>query len=91
MRWIKQQLVTATQPCHSGALAAIAMVVLGANGLLCAASAPAAPPQIPALHWEERSDWVNVKTDLAPGAIGDGTADDTAAIQKALEIGRAHV
>jgi len=82
--WIKRQLVTATQPCHSGVLAAIAIVVLGANGLLSAASAPAAPPQIPALHWEERSDWVNVKTDLAPGAIGDGRADDTAAIQKAL-------
>ena len=84
MMWIKRQLVTAPQPCHSGVLAAIAIVVLGANGLLSAASAPAAPPQIPALHWEERSDWINVKTDIAPAAIGDGKADDTAAIQKAL-------
>jgi hypothetical protein len=48
------------------------------------ASTPTPPTQIPALQWEERSDWVNVKTDLAPAAIGDGQADDTAAIQHAL-------
>lgn len=44
----------------------------------------AAPSQIPALRWEERSDWINLKTDVTPAAIGDGRADDTAAIRKAL-------
>ena len=39
---------------------------------------------IPNLKWEPRSDWVNVKTDLTPKAIGDGIADDTAALQEAL-------
>lgn len=60
--------------------------------LLCitfAASAHAAdttkPLQIPALNWTERSDWVNVKTDITPRAKGDGVADDTAAIQAAFD------
>ena len=44
----------------------------------------AAPPQIPSLPWQQRSDWINVKTDVEPRAVGDGQADDTAAIQKAF-------
>lgn len=49
-------------------------------------AAPAgAAPQIPSLQWEERSDWINVKTDIIPAALGDGKADDTTAIQKALD------
>ena len=60
----------------------IAMVVVGLNGFISAKSAPAA--QIPALQWDQRSDWLNVKTDIVPPAIGDGKADDTLAIQKAL-------
>jgi len=39
----------------------------------------------PSLTWEERSDWINVKTDVEPRAVGDGQADDTAAIQTALD------
>ena len=40
-------------------------------------------PELPQLNWEERSDWLNVKTKF--GATGDGKADDTAAIQAALD------
>lgn len=42
-------------------------------------------PMIPELAWQERSDWINVKTDVTPRAIGDGLADDTAALQAALD------
>ena len=48
-------------------------------------TALAAGPNIPALNWTERSDWVNVKTDITPAAAGDGVADDTAAIQTAFD------
>ena len=56
--------------------------------LLTAAAAPAQSPDIPSLAWRERSDWINVKTAVTPCAVGDGRADDTAAIQAALERGR---
>lgn len=45
----------------------------------------AAPPDIPRLEWRQRSDWINVKTDVVPPAVGDGRADDTAALQAALD------
>ena len=32
----------------------------------------------------QRSDWINVKTDITPAAVGDGMADDTAALQAAF-------
>ena len=82
--WIEQRIATITQRFRSGALTAVVMVALGADGLLSAEIAPAALPRIPALHWEERSDWINVKTDITPAAIGDGKADDTVALQNAL-------
>jgi hypothetical protein len=43
--------------------------------------------QIPVLGWTERSDWINVKTDVSPAAVGDGVADDTLALRAALSMG----
>ncbi len=60
------------------------MRLLAAMLSLCLAAAVWAAGQIPVLNWEERSDWINVKTDVTPAAVGDGVADDTAAIQAAL-------
>lgn len=40
---------------------------------------------IAVIAWKERSDWINVMTDVDPPARGDGKADDTAAIQRALD------
>lgn len=49
-------------------------------------SAPERPlPQLPVLAWAARSDWLNVKTGITPGAVGDGAHDDTAALQQALD------
>lgn len=70
-----------TQSLRFYALVAISAVLPTSAGLLAATSTL---PQIPALRWEERSDWINLKTGMVPGAVGDGNADDTAAIQKAL-------
>ena len=41
-------------------------------------------PVLPTLNWQKRSDWVDVKTDVSPAAVGDGVHDDTQAIQTAL-------
>ena len=38
-------------------------------------------PALPVLNWEPRSDWISVKDH---GAVGDGKADDTEAIQAVL-------
>jgi hypothetical protein len=58
-------------------------VTIGIVSLL-SAGAGAAPLDVPALDWQPRSDWVNVKTAVAP-AVGDGATDDTAALQAVLE------
>jgi hypothetical protein len=64
--------------------AALALLILGLADLPSALPLRAASPQIPALPWVERSEWINVKTQSTPPVIGDGQADDTAAIQTAL-------
>ncbi len=39
---------------------------------------------IPKLNWVECDDWVNVKTEVKPRAVGNGKADDTAALKAAF-------
>lgn len=45
-------------------------------------STPLLGSDLPVLSWQERSDWINVKTDIAPPAKGDGKTDDTKALQR---------
>ncbi len=64
------------------ALVILAITVFGLSDI---SSCLAALPRIPALQWEQRSDWINVRSGIVPAAMGDGKADDTPAIQKALD------
>lgn len=60
-------------------------ILLAATGVLLGASAAPgqdSPPRLPALDWEPRSDWIDVRS---RGAAGDGRADDTAALQGVLD------
>src|SRR5204863_9375969 len=67
-----QALQTTGNALRPGTVAARAAVALSVIGLMTPLPLGAAPPQIPALQWEKRSDWVNVKTDVTPAAVGDG-------------------
>ncbi len=68
------------------------MVLMGLAvlSLACAVADGGTKPDsgkmIPELNWEKRSDWIDVKTDVKPAAKGDGVADDTEAIQAALNM-----
>ena len=60
-------------------------VALAVSQLAAAHRAPASTaPLLPVLNWQQRSDWINVKTGVQPAAVGDGVHDDTTAIQAAL-------
>ena len=52
--------------------------------LVSAASMKLDDVGLPVLDWQERSDWVNVKTRC--GAVGDGRHDDTTAINHCLTL-----
>ncbi|MDZ7880494.1 MAG: LamG-like jellyroll fold domain-containing protein [Saprospiraceae bacterium] len=45
-----------------------------------------AQSNLPIFNWEERPEWVNIKTEITPAAVGDGTTDDTQALQTALNL-----
>lgn len=77
--------MTRRNPVYRIAMIPVLLLVTAVAGQTRgAAPDPAgAGPMIPELAWEERSDWLNVKT--AGGAKGDGQADDTAAIQATLD------
>jgi len=61
-----------------------ALVCAGATSLAIADEQVA----LPVLDWEQCSDWISVKNH---GALGDGKADDTAAIQRTLDEARSGV
>jgi hypothetical protein len=60
-----------------------------AAACIAQAAAGANIPQLPELNGEQRSDWLNVRSaaqmaDIGPAVVGDGVADDTVALQAAL-------
>ena len=69
---------------HYKILPAFVLAFLGL--CLVPPAAWAALPSLPVLNWQQRSDWVNVKTSVAHGAVGDGVHDDTAALQAGLNL-----
>ncbi len=75
------------------ALAALLIGLFAAAPLSAAeiAEAPALPgphdkaPELPVIERVPAASWINVKTDVEPRAVGDGVADDTAALQAGLD------
>ncbi len=67
---------------NSSLFARITFLITLAGSISATASGEA--PTLPELSWEPRADWINVKTSVQPAAKGDGAADDTDAIQAAL-------
>ena len=67
---------------HHKLLPVLAFAALSLLSALPAAQATV--PTLPALNWQPRSDWTNVKTGVTPAAVGDGIHDDTAALQAGL-------
>ncbi len=65
-----------------GAVRGLFLAAAAAAGLASADTGARPHPPIPVLNWEARSDWKSVKE---AGAVGDGVADDTAAIQRVLD------
>jgi len=66
------------------AFPAVFLLIASGSPLPGGGSAPEDPAMIPVLHWVESPEWLNVRTKGEPRAVGDGRADDTAAIQSAL-------
>jgi hypothetical protein len=61
------------------------VLAVGLAACLAGVSCTSAARAIPEPAWEPRSDWINVRTDVVPRAVGDGAADDTASLQAALD------
>jgi hypothetical protein len=72
----------ATSRADSSKTASVKINVTAATGTIVL------QPQLPQLAWQERPGWVNVKTSslVSPKAKGDGVADDTKALQAALNL-----
>ncbi|MFO1498844.1 MAG: glycosyl hydrolase family 28-related protein [Verrucomicrobiota bacterium] len=78
---------TESVPLHQVGLATIVALAaaLVSSGCVPAASGQEPSLQIPALRWHERSDWINVQTDIPVAGLGDGQTDYKAAHKGAFD------